>query len=283
MSEVIKKNAKICCVYFITCLTNKKQYVGSTIDFESRTLDHLKCLRSNRHCNKKLQRAYNKYGEESFQFSIYEECIENQLLKLEQNVLDNLGLVKNGFNIAEFTSSGFRGRTWSEEDKERQRKRMAGRYVGENNPFYGKKHSLETISKLRTSRLGKYNGEKNPFFGKKHSPESIKKILDSRSDISGDKNPNFGHKWNDDQRNNLSRKRKIANYINGKIFIIEDLDSGKKLKINHIKKWCLLIKFSHYHVLEYLNTYGFFKQYKLIEKSEQGKILKDTPIFEYID
>jgi len=42
----------------------------------------------------------------------------------------------------------------SEEQKKRQSEIMKGRYSGENNPFYGKKHNNKTKEKLKMSRVG---------------------------------------------------------------------------------------------------------------------------------
>ena len=47
-----------------------------------------------------------------------------------------------------------------------------GKYVGENNPMYGKHHRPETIEKLRMMRIKYYqehpgiqSGENNPMWG----------------------------------------------------------------------------------------------------------------------
>lgn len=48
--------------------------------------------------------------------------------------------------------------------------------VGENNPFYGKKHKQESISEMKKKLSDRFSGERNPFFGKTHSDEAIKKI-----------------------------------------------------------------------------------------------------------
>lgn len=56
--------------------------------------------------------------------------------------------------------------------------------LGENNPFYGKKHSQDSKDKISKSRMGKYGGDKNPFFGKKHSEET-KRILSEKKKARG--------------------------------------------------------------------------------------------------
>lgn len=53
---------------------------------------------------------------------------------------------------------------------------------GENHPNFGKRyfHTDETKYKISKSMIGKYVGDKNPFFGKKHSKETIEIIKEKR-------------------------------------------------------------------------------------------------------
>ena len=75
---------KRCGVYTITNTINNKIYVGSTTRlFCQRWGDHRVQLRSNKHHNIHLQRAWNKYGEDSLDFIILTTCGEHQLLKKE--------------------------------------------------------------------------------------------------------------------------------------------------------------------------------------------------------
>ena len=59
-------------VYEIDC--NKYSYIGSSKYIEKRWKQHLKLLRENRHSNKFMQRVFNKYGEDTFNFDIVENC-----------------------------------------------------------------------------------------------------------------------------------------------------------------------------------------------------------------
>lgn len=59
-------------VYRITNLTNGKFYIGSCAEFKRRSTQHRSHLRGNKHSNKHLQNAWNKYGEESFLFEVVE-------------------------------------------------------------------------------------------------------------------------------------------------------------------------------------------------------------------
>lgn len=72
-------------IYCIRNIKNNKLYVGSAKDFTKRTWVHLRDLRLNKHHSSYLQRAYNKYGIESFDFCILETVKDiNQLVELEQ-------------------------------------------------------------------------------------------------------------------------------------------------------------------------------------------------------
>lgn len=51
-------------IYYIINKETGKRYVGQTINIKSRKEKHYTALRNNRHHSHKLQRAFNKYGEE---------------------------------------------------------------------------------------------------------------------------------------------------------------------------------------------------------------------------
>lgn len=60
-------------VYLLTNLVNNKIYIGSTGDsFKTRWKRHHQKLKSGTHNNVYLQNAYNKYGDDNFEFSILE-------------------------------------------------------------------------------------------------------------------------------------------------------------------------------------------------------------------
>lgn len=81
---------KISGVYCIENLTNRKKYIGSSKNIYNRWRDHKNALRKNKHHSYKLQRAWDKYGEQQFKFYIIKifEGEEKELRKLEQNYLD---------------------------------------------------------------------------------------------------------------------------------------------------------------------------------------------------
>ena len=120
-----------------------------------------------------------------------------------------------------------------------------GRYNGENNPFYGKKHTKETIAKIKKTTLDRYGtlnlwtdetkkkvskiikekyqkGEIiNPMLRKHHTPEAKKKISNAVSGennpmhgvhLTGDKHWNYGKHWDEEHKRHQSEvlKRKYA-------------------------------------------------------------------------
>ena len=60
-------------IYQIKNKVNNKIYIGSTTNLERRWENHIHQLKNNIHHSIKLQIAWNKYGEDNFEFSIIEE------------------------------------------------------------------------------------------------------------------------------------------------------------------------------------------------------------------
>ena len=63
---------KLVGIYKITNIVNDKIYVGQSIAIKQRWSQHKAELRKNKHGNCHLQKAWNKYGEEKFKFSVLE-------------------------------------------------------------------------------------------------------------------------------------------------------------------------------------------------------------------
>lgn len=95
-------------IYIITSLRNQKVYIGQSKHIEQRWEEHKNALQKNVHQNKHLQRAWNKYGEKNFIFSILEECDEKLLDEREQYWIDYYGGInsQNTYNFREGGSHG---------------------------------------------------------------------------------------------------------------------------------------------------------------------------------
>jgi len=63
------------CVYQITNISNNKIYIGSTIIPYNRLLMHYRSLNRGDHENIYLQRAWNKYGKDNFEFEILDKIV----------------------------------------------------------------------------------------------------------------------------------------------------------------------------------------------------------------
>lgn len=95
-----EENCKMAYVYTITNKINNNQYIGSTNDYKRRWYKHLWSLKTGQHHSNALQRAWDKYGEDNFEFSILEECEASMQFEREQFYIDTLQpFSPNGYNI----------------------------------------------------------------------------------------------------------------------------------------------------------------------------------------
>ena len=76
-------------IYCIKNKINKKKYIGSSKNISYRYGRHFSNLRRNKHKNKHLQNAVNKYGIENFSFEIIEIVKNNNLIIREQFYINN--------------------------------------------------------------------------------------------------------------------------------------------------------------------------------------------------
>jgi group I intron endonuclease len=91
-----KSNLDTCSgVYIFRNTVNNKCYIGSTVmTFKKRMDHHLWHLRENKHKNIHFQNAWNKYGEDSFEYDILEICDKDKCLEREQYYLDTVLFAK---------------------------------------------------------------------------------------------------------------------------------------------------------------------------------------------
>lgn len=152
-------------VYEIKNVVNGHRYIGSSIDVYRRWRSHASYLNRNASECRKLQRAWNKYGEDNFAFQVISFCEPEETLALEQKALDEL---KPEYNLARSTTAPTLGMTYSEET----RRKMSRSQSGKKNPMYGKSPSEETRQKLSDAHRGKNNS----FYGKTHSEETRRRL-----------------------------------------------------------------------------------------------------------
>jgi group I intron endonuclease len=66
------------CIYCIRNKINNKIYIGKTNNFDKRIKKHIQTLNKNKHHNKYLQNAWNKYESVNFDFFILVNNITSQ-------------------------------------------------------------------------------------------------------------------------------------------------------------------------------------------------------------
>ncbi len=133
-------------IYKIINVINGKVYVGSAIDIDRRLSEHGRALRSGQHHNDHLQKAYNKYGLEHFEFVPFFKCKKKDLLLYEQQIMDHCHSYEEefGYNLCPIAGSCL-GSKWPEESKTK----FSESRKGKGNPNYGKKFSEESKQKMR--------------------------------------------------------------------------------------------------------------------------------------
>jgi group I intron endonuclease len=220
-------------IYLIKNIENKKVYIGSAVNIDKRWKKHKADLEKGKHHSCLLQRAWNKYGEQSFKFEIIEEVLNPEhLLSYEQVYLDYYKSYENdkGYNICKVAGSTY-GITYTEESKKKISESNKGKNAGkkhsdqtrkkmseaQNKPEIknklstirtGKRLSEETKQKIREARIGKNLSEeiKNKMsqakIGKKHSEQTKKKIGESN------KGRNIGVKHSEEHKRKISEAMK---------------------------------------------------------------------------
>jgi group I intron endonuclease len=143
---------KNCGIYVIRNIVNDNIYIGSSVNIKKRFCQHRNSLRKNKHHNKYLQRSWNKYGEENFEFVViehhsYPEKIlgrENQYILLYNPEYNSVRVNKEGRFVL------------SEETK----KRISESNKGKSHGVRGQKPSEQTrvaIIQSNKKRTGKNN------------------------------------------------------------------------------------------------------------------------------
>ena len=185
-------------VYKIKNVINNKLYIGSSLNVNKRIKQHKRSLLKGNHHSVKLQRSYDKYGENNFKYEIIEETYIENLIIREQHYIDLFDCYNNGYNSVEFAGSNL-----------------------------GMKHSDSTKDKIRFISMGNKN-----MLNKTHTNETkniISEKLKGRplSDATKLKmsESKIGKKLSDET------KLKISNFNKGKLRTEEH---KKKLSVSHI-------------------------------------------------
>jgi group I intron endonuclease len=206
--------------YQIVNKLNGHKYIGSSINIWTRWGHHLSDLRKNKHDNNYLQNAWNKYGEDNFEFGVLLFCDADNTFIYEQSCLDGL---KPEYNIAIDAFVSRKGLKHSDETKEKMSKAALGNKNGVGNKnTLGRKLSDYHKAKISESLVGNKRALGNTpsdeartkmsnallgntrTLGYKHSEESKEKMSKSRI---GNTN-SLGHKHSDETKAKMRESAK---------------------------------------------------------------------------
>lgn len=154
------------CIYSILNKNNGKIYIGQTIQkANKRKSEHFTHLRRNEHDNPHLQNAFNKYGEDSFEFNIIENYPIDKLNDNEEWWINYFNSTNPdmGYNLQ---SGGDSNYTVSEETRKKQSEALKGY-----------KHSIE-------SRINMSNARKGIVFSEEHK-KNISKSKSKAKNTTG--------------------------------------------------------------------------------------------------
>jgi len=177
---------KLCGVYSITCVSNNKQYVGSSINITDRWKHHRTSLVRGDHGNRYLQRTWDKYGPTKLIFEVIELCQSNELVDKELFWTRKL---QTAFNL-KIPNPIHEGWIWSKETRAKMSLSAMGHHNGK-----GVKRSKETRYNVAMAAMGNSNAkgwvptfEQRQKMSKAHLKNPTKYWL-------GKKRPPFSKEW----------------------------------------------------------------------------------------
>ena len=231
-------------IYRIENITNGDCYVGSSKKLNKRKNRHFKDLNNQIHHSIILQRAYNKYGRESFNFIIVEECLLEELLEKEQYWIDTLS---PKYNIAKIAGSNL-GVIQSNEANQKRRD-----WALENNikpPESTWKDKQESVLMLDYSTLEILNSFKSISEACRFIGKDCTFVSTISSCCKNKRYSAFGYRWvfKEEDIVNLRTKKEVIPW-----------NKGKKVDNHKAKK-----------VYQYSLNNEFIKEWDSVKKAEES-------------
>jgi group I intron endonuclease len=98
-------------VYSIVHVDSGNRYIGQTTNLQKRRNNHFSDLRANRHANRHLQSAFNKYGAKAFEFRILEDGLTEDILTAQEQYWYDITVSQGyqAYNHSPITENPFRG------------------------------------------------------------------------------------------------------------------------------------------------------------------------------
>lgn len=260
-------------IYKILNNITNKCYVGSTKNFDIRWNQHLKNLKNGRHSSIKLQRSFDKYGENAFSFHIieYVEYEKNLIIDKENYWIHNLNSKSNGYNIADASFGDVLTNHPNRDEiikkisatvnenisnmTEEERRIKWGLY-GTDNGMFGKTHSDDIKEQMSRNMVGN-----NRRTGKKLTDENTRsRLSEIASNRTGEANGMFGksHSKESIEKIRAGNKGKVPKnileyYIDGKIYKgLPEASKHTGIKESTIRHRCISknIKYKDYYIIK---------------------------------
>lgn len=210
-------------IYQIKNIVNGKRYIGQAFDVRVRWNNHKSTLFRGVHSNTHLQNSYNKYGIDSFKFTVLEyvgcsdsiDDLKEKLKVREQYYMDKYDW-DSLYNMCPSAGSPL-GKKVSEETKLKLSKAHTGKRLTLEHRnkisliHRGKKVSVSTRNKIAKSKKGKKRSPEvrakisKSKKGKKVSRETKKKLSILKC---GDKNPFYGKTHTEETKSKMSLAHK---------------------------------------------------------------------------
>lgn len=169
-------------IYKIQNVVTDDIYIGSAVKPKRRKWEHWTMLKKGTHHCKKLQEAWDEFGEDAFEFIELETVDDDKLLTIEDTYLVVNAGQPHCYNTA--LSSLLPSTTQLEVRAKISNTLKEGYSTGEYpHPRTGKGHSEETRALISQNRKGKMAGEGHYRYGKTVSDEVRKKIGDTQRGV----------------------------------------------------------------------------------------------------
>lgn len=162
-------------IYCIENIQTNKKYIGQSVSIEDRWSKHMSELNNGLHHNDYLQKAWNKYGKESFKFTVLEYCDINKLNDRERYYIEYYDSMNRdkGYNLK---SGGQDHIVYSEETKKKLSNSIRKSYLDSE---LIKVRSKDAIKQWSNPEIRKKMIKNNGMYGKHHTEEARKKMSDA--------------------------------------------------------------------------------------------------------
>jgi len=186
-------------VYKIENRENKKAYIGSSVNIEKRMKGHRNKLRKGKHHSIYLQHAWDKYGEDMFDFRVVETVKDAALLlAAEQKHLDGRFALGACYNTARNATAPMLGHTHTNETRRKMSKAAMG-----NQRCLGYKHTDEAKRKMSIAQRGRKHTEETKLkMGMAQKGRTVSDETRAKIGVAA-----TGRKPSEETRRKLSRAR----------------------------------------------------------------------------